>query len=223
MTWFNPVDTLIIIMRGLAIGVIASAPMGPVGLLCIQRTLNKGRAYGFVTGAGAALSDIIYALITGAGMSFVLDLITNERNMFFLQLAGSIMLLVFALYMFKSNPAKAFRAPSKKKGTLVHNFVTSFLVTFSNPLIIFLFIALFARFPFKIPGSDVSPAIGYVSIVVGAMLWWVGLTYVLSKLKSNFTVRSLRIFNRTVGSLVLLVAVAGLVGTLTGLYSPRLH
>ena len=64
------------------IGVIASAPMGPVGILCVQRTLNKGRWYGLATGVGAAASDIIYAGFAGFGMSFVMDFITNDQNRF---------------------------------------------------------------------------------------------------------------------------------------------
>ena len=59
--------------------------MGPVGVLCIQRTLNKGRWYGFVTGIGAAVSDLIYAMITGLGMTLIMDLVTNGQNRFFLQ------------------------------------------------------------------------------------------------------------------------------------------
>ena len=62
-----------ILVKGFIIGVVVSAPLGPVGVLCIQRTLNKGRWYGFVTGLGASLSDIAYALLTGYGMSFVSD------------------------------------------------------------------------------------------------------------------------------------------------------
>jgi arginine exporter protein ArgO len=77
------IDILDLVLKGLIIGIMASAPMGPVGVLCVQRTLNKGRWYGFVTGIGAAVSDLIYALITGLGMSFVMDLITNPRNKFF--------------------------------------------------------------------------------------------------------------------------------------------
>ena len=87
--WFEPVSTLDLIIKGLLIGVVASAPMGPVGVLCIQRTLNKGRWYGFRhRKSGAAFSDIIYALITGFGMSFVVDFIENKDNMFYLQMAG---------------------------------------------------------------------------------------------------------------------------------------
>ena len=81
------IDLLELILKGIIIGIIASAPMGPVGILCIQRTLKKGRWYGFVTGIGASLSDIIYALITGLGMSFVMDLITNPTNKFWLQIS----------------------------------------------------------------------------------------------------------------------------------------
>ena len=68
------IDVVDTIVKGLIIGVLVSAPMGPVGILCVQRTLNKGRWYGFVTGIGATASDLFYALITGVGMSFVMDI-----------------------------------------------------------------------------------------------------------------------------------------------------
>ena len=71
------IDILDFIFKGLLIGIISSAPMGPVGILCIQRTLNKGRWYGFVTGIGAAISDTIYALIVGLGMSFNYETVTE--------------------------------------------------------------------------------------------------------------------------------------------------
>ena len=85
------IDFVNLLFKGILIGIIASAPMGPVGILCIQRTLNKGRWYGFVTGIGAAISDIIYALITGFGMSFVMNMVNNSRYQFLLQILGSIM------------------------------------------------------------------------------------------------------------------------------------
>src|SRR5574344_2816228 len=98
--WFQSVTILDLVLKGMLIGVIASAPMGPVGILCIQRTLNKGRWYGFVTGIGAALSDIVYALFTGLGMSFVMDFVNNAQNKFYLQISGSLLLLVFGVYGF---------------------------------------------------------------------------------------------------------------------------
>ena len=144
------IDILDLMFKGVLIGILASAPMGPVGVLCIQRTLNKGRWYGFVTGIGAAVSDIFYALITGLGMSFVMEFIEQGSNLFYLQISGSIMLLFFGIYCFKSNPTKKIHVSGNKKGSLVHNGVTAFLVTFSNPLIIFLFMGCYAQLAFVV-------------------------------------------------------------------------
>ena len=111
----------------------------------------------------------------------------------------------------------------KKKGTLVHNFVTSFLLTLSNPLIIFLFIALFARFAFIIPNHPVEQGVGYASIVSGAIIWWVLLTYIIDKVRTRFEVKGVKILNHTIGIIVILASIAGFVFTLTGLHNPALH
>ena len=102
-------STIQLFLKGLLVGIIASAPMGPVGILCIQRTMQKGRIYGLATGAGATLSDIIYALMTGWGMAFVMDFIDNERNIFWMKLIGSVMLFIFGIYMFRTDPRKCIR------------------------------------------------------------------------------------------------------------------
>ena len=124
MNWIEQVTILDLLLKGLIIGIVVSAPLGPVGVLCIQRTLNKGRWFGFVTGVGAALSDICYALITGYGMSFMDELILKHH--IFLQVVGSIMLLAFGIYTFRSNPVKSLRPSSGTRGTYLHNFVTAF-------------------------------------------------------------------------------------------------
>lgn len=200
-------DPLLLIMKGLLIGIIASAPMGPVGILCIQRTMQKGRSFGIATGAGAALSDIFYAVMTGLGMSFMMDIIDKEQNVFWLKLLGSVMLFIFGIYMFRTDPKKCLHPSTGKKGTLVHNFTTAFFVTLSNPLIIFLFIALFNMLTFVIPGNIFGQCVGYMSIVAGAMLWWLGLTYVIDKMKSSFGLRGILRLNRTIGSIVLAASV----------------
>ena len=180
--------------------------MGPVGILCIQRTIQKGRTYGIVTGAGAALSDIIYALITGFGMSFVMEIIDNEQNIFWMKLIGSIMLFSFGIYMFRTDPRRCLRPSMKKRGTLLHNFTTALLVTLSNPLIIFLFIALFNMLTFVIPGNLFGQCVGYLSIVAGAMIWWLGLTYIINKMKSSFGLRGIMRLNRSIGVIVLIAS-----------------
>ena len=115
------IDIVNLVFKGIMIGIIASAPMGPVGVLCVQRTLNKGRWYGFVTGIGASVSDIIYAMITGLGMSFVMDFVNNAQTKFLLQLMGSVILLIFGIISYRANPTKNMHMSSKQKGTLWHN------------------------------------------------------------------------------------------------------
>jgi threonine/homoserine/homoserine lactone efflux protein len=209
-------DTILsILWKGIIIGVVVSAPLGPVGVLCIQRTLNKGRWYGFITGIGATISDIFYALLTGYGMSFVFDYV--NKNIFYLQLFGSIMLMIFGIYTFRSNPVQSIRPTSAKKGTYLHNLITAFFVTLSNPLIIFLFIGLFARFAFISEGILLFEAfIGYVAIAVGALAWWFGITYFVNKVRKRFDVRGIWILNRVIGSIVTIVSLVGLIFTLMG-------
>lgn len=212
------IDLLEMMLKGILIGIIASAPMGPVGILCVQRTLNKGRWYGFVTGIGASVSDIIYALITGYGMSFVMDIINNEQNKFFLQIAGSLMLLIFGIYTFTTNPTRRYHKSGNKKDSLLHNALTAFLVTFSNPLIIFLFMSTFALFAFVVPHHPVEMVLGYASIVFGALLWWYGLTWLVDKIRGKFDVEGIVIINRIIGSLVTIFSIVALIGTVFNLY-----
>ncbi len=208
------------IFKGLLIGIIASAPMGPVGVLCVQRTLNKGRWYGFVTGVGAAISDFIYALITGFGMSFAAHLlIENHQNRFLLQIIGSIMLLVFGLYCYCSDPTKNIRATSNNKGSLLHNGVTAFLVTFSNPLIIFLFMACFAQFALVPTDPPLQVGVSYICIICGAIMWWFGLTWLIDKIRNKFDATGIVIINKIIGSVVMTFSVIMLIGTLLNFYT----
>lgn len=199
------------------IGLIASAPMGPVGVLCVQRTLNKGRWYGFVTGCGAALSDIIYAGITGLGMSFVVDFVDDAQHRFYLQIIGSLMLLGFGWFTYRTDPTKNMHKSGQNKGTLMHNAVTAFFVTLSNPLIIFLFIALYAQFAFVLPDHPFEMIVGFLSIVGGALLWWWGLTWLVDKIRTKFDDNGIRIINQVIGVAVIIGSIIMLLGTTTNL------
>ena len=213
------IDILDIIFKGMLIGILVSAPMGPVGILCVQRTLNKGRWYGFVTGIGATASDLIYALITGLGMSFVMNLVYNSQNRFILQIAGSIMLLFFGIYSWRSNPVKNIHRSSKTKGTLFHNGLTAFFVTLSNPLIILLFMAVFAQLAFIMPGKPLEMCIGYLSIIAGALLLWFGLTWLIDKIRNKFEETGIIIINKVIGSVVILISLIILLGTVFNLFT----
>ena len=198
--------TLYTIIRGLAIGILVSAPMGPIGILCIQRTLNKGRWSGFVTGLGAALSDLIYALLTGLGMSIVIDFIEANQNI--LQILGSLVLVGFGLYLYRQNPAKNIRKANSSINTFTQDFITAFLLTFSNPL----YIGLFARFNFFLPESQLGHhVVGYLSILLGAVSWWFLITYVINKVRARFNVRSIWLINRGIGIIIIIMSIVGFV------------
>ena len=215
--WIEFSSTLQLVLKGLIVGIIISAPMGPVGILCIQRTMKKGRIFGIATGAGAALSDFLYALMTGMGMHFVIEFIERGQTLFWLKLMGSVMLLIFGIHTYLQDPRKGMRAKMKRKGTLFYNFISGFGLTISNPLIIFLFIALFNMFTFVIPANPLGQAIGYLSIIAGAMLWWLGLTYVITKMKDNFGLRGILYLNRSIGSIVVCSSIIYAIMTLWNL------
>ncbi len=212
-----PINILDFIFKGMLIGMIASAPMGPTGILCVQRTLKKGRWYGFITGVGAALSDIIYAAITGFGMAFVMDFVNDPQNRYYLQIAGSLMLLCFGWYTYRIDPTTKMHQSGNEKGTPTYNLVTAFLVTLSNPLIVFLFMALYAQFAFVLPDHPFEMVVGFLSIVGGALLWWWGLTWLVDKIRTKFDENGIKIINQIIGVAVIISSVIMLLGTTTNL------
>lgn len=203
-----------VLMRGFAIGVLISAPMGPIGMLVIQRTLDKGRWPAFFTGIGASISDLFYCVLTGAGIAFITDFIAEQQ--LWLQLLGSIAIAVFGVYLFRKNPTRQLRRPDvPEANSYWKDTVTGFLLTVSNPLILFFIIGLFARFNFLLPEFRYYHYVsGYLSIAVGALAWWFLITLLVSKMRAHFNVRSLYLVNRIIGSLLIAFA---LLGTVTAL------
>ena len=192
--------------------------MGPVGILCIQRTLNQGRNAGFFTGVGAAASDLFYCLLVGLGISLVTDFIADHVNV--LQIIGSVILIVYAVYMIFHNPVSQIKENIDQRDDHLRDMVTGFLFTLSNPLIMFLIIPLFARFGFPLPEYKFYHVIiGYAFIVVGALLWWGMITFFVDKVRTHFNIRSMWLINRIIGSIILVLSLYGLVtGTIAYLY-----
>lgn len=204
--------------RGAAIGIFISAPMGPVGILCVQRTLNRGRRVGFFTGVGAAVSDLFYCLLTGFCLSFIEEFL--ERNQNVIQLAGSLALVAFGIYLFRKNPAKTLRAPdAPERGSMAKEILRGFLFTVSNPLILFLIIGLFARFNFLGGETQFYHYIGgYVAIFAGALAWWWIVTFFVNKVRSHFNVRSMWLINKIIAIIIFGFAAVGLYSSLNALF-----
>ncbi len=183
--------------------------MGPIGILCIQRTLNNGRQSGFFTGIGAAISDLFYCLIAGLGLSIVTDFIDDNENI--LQVAGSIFLIIYSVYMIIHKPVKEVK-DTEVSVNRTRDMITGFFFTLSNPLILFLILTLFARFSF--PMADYKfyhIVIGYIFIVLGALLWWTVITYAVDKVRGRFNINSMIVINRIMGSILLIMSLYGLI------------
>lgn len=201
-------EWLYILPRGLAIGALISAPMGPIGMLVIQRTLSKGRWPGFFTGIGASLSDLVYCLLTGFCLSFITGFLDTHQMA--IQLIGGVVLALFGLLLFRKNPTRQLKTVKTVATNYWSDFITGFLLTFSNPLILFFIIGLFARFNFFLPEFGVHHYIwAYITILSGALVWWYLVTFLVNKLRRRFNVRSLWLVNRIVGSILIVMAIVG--------------
>lgn len=199
-----------IIIKGILIGLCISVPLGPIGMLTIQRTLNRGQKYGIATGLGATFSDLIYTIVTLFFLSFVLDFI--EENRFVIQLIGSLVVAVFGYYIFNSNPITQPKPDEPLKHSLLGDFATSFGLTLSNPLVLFVLIALFARFHFIGNQTTLFVSVcGILSILGGALIWWNLLTFLVSRFKNRLNIRELKIINQVTGMVILLIGSVGLI------------
>lgn len=199
-----------IIIKGILIGLCISVPLGPIGMLCIQRTLNKGQKYGIATGLGATASDLIYTIITLFFLSFVIDII--EANRFVIQVIGSLLVVGFGVFIYRTNPVTQPKPNETRKHSLLSDFMTSFGLTFSNPLVLFILIALFARFEFISTETTLFVSvIGISSILAGALLWWSLLTFLVSRFRNKLNIRELKLLNQITGFIIIVIGCVGLI------------
>ncbi|MCQ2217274.1 MAG: LysE family transporter [Paludibacteraceae bacterium] len=207
---------LSIFLKGLLIGLIASAPVGPIAVLCLQRTLNKGRASGIATAMGASLSDLVYAIVAIFSMSIIIDFI--EKNEFTLSIIGSIIVIIFGIHTFRDNPTRNLEKQAQKdkaNKNYIQDFITSFCLTITNPLVIFLFIALFAKFSFVTEETTFFENIcGIVFIMTGAFIWWTIVVNVVNMFRERINLRRLNRINQITGLILVLLAVISLIASL---------
>jgi threonine/homoserine/homoserine lactone efflux protein len=207
----NELSHIFLIGPGIVIGLIAAAPIGPVNLICIRRTLQYGTLNGFVSGLGAALGDGVFAIVTGFGLTAIAQLI--EGLSMALQLAGGTLLLCFGLYTYFSKPPSRLeaRAEAKEQGpsTLARAMLSTFALTMTNPATLLGFTAMFTGLG-GLVGDDASffgAAFVVGGVILGSALWWLILTTFVGLLHARIDDKVMRIINHGSG---LLVAAFGL-------------
>jgi threonine/homoserine/homoserine lactone efflux protein len=197
---------VVLIGPGILFGLIAAAPIGPVNLICIRRTLQYGSLNGFVSGMGAALGDGVFACITGFGLTAIAQLISGLSTA--LQLAGGILLVCFGLYTYIAKPPKAEKDVPREQGasSLVRAIVSTFALTMTNPATLLGFTAMFTGLG-GIDPSFFSAAFMVGGVILGSTLWWLTLTMVVGLLHARIDDRVMRIINHGTGLLVVLFGV----------------
>lgn len=196
--------------EGISVGFIASIPLGPIGVLCIQRTLNNGRRSGFASGAGAASSDFVYAVVAGFSISMITDFIDEHRNI--LLGIGAMVLILLGLKMMLTKPEneekQMNKAPRGKSG-LWQDYVSTFFLTITNPLALFVFIGAFSLM--GIHGTPMERYAVVGGVLIGALLWWLSLTMLVGYFRKKLTVRRLLYINRIAGAAIVALVIISLI------------
>ena len=177
--------------QSLLIGLSIAAPVGPIGLLVIQRTLQRGALVGLATGLGAAVADALYGAVGAFGVASVIEVLVGARLP--LALGGGAFLLWLAWRIWRTPPADQVAHAGSGAG-LLQCFAGTFVLTLSNPATIFSFIAVFGTLGARIAVS--SPWTMIAGVLVGSALWWLLLTALVGRLRSRFDVRAQAWVNR---------------------------
>jgi threonine/homoserine/homoserine lactone efflux protein len=190
-------------VRALGLGVIVAAPVGAIAMLCMQRTLARGRMAGYATGLGIATADGLYAAVAAYGLTAVSDLLVGAQT--WVRLLGGLALLVVGIgTILRSGPARAARA---EEGTLAAEYSSAVVLTLANPQTILTFAALFAGAGLAAGGSWPTAAATTAGVFAGSTLWWVGLVTLVALGRHMLTPKAVTWVSRVAGAAVVVLAV----------------
>jgi threonine/homoserine/homoserine lactone efflux protein len=195
-----------IFARGLLLGLSIAAPVGPIGVLCIRRTLTQGWRVGFLTGLGAATADATYGAIAAFGLTALSNLLIAEQ--FWLRLIGGLFLLYLGARTFFAKPAQV--AANVTANGLASAYSSTLALTLTNPMTILSFAAIFAGFGVAGGGSTVAAAVLVVGVFCGSALWWLLLSGGVTLARSRFRPEALVWVNRVSGAVIFLFGLLAL-------------
>lgn len=194
---------MLFILKGVILGISIAAPVGPIGILCIRRTLARGMCIGFISGAGAATADAIYGSIAAFGFSVVATFLFEHRV--FLQIVGGSFLIYLGYKIFRAKPI-LMEVKEVGEGR-IGAYTSTLLLTLTNPLTIMSFMAVFAGL-----GGNGFEKSFYIVIGVffGSLLWWFILSGIVSLVRRNLTTRHIKVVNRVSGTTITVFGVYSL-------------
>jgi threonine/homoserine/homoserine lactone efflux protein len=181
------------------IGFSIAAPVGPIGILCIRRTLAEGPTSGLISGLGAATADAIYGFIAGFGLTFISNLLISQQIWF--RLLGGGFLCYLGIKTFFTSPLK--QSSSLKGRGLISAYISTFFLTLTNPITILSFMAIFAGLGVGSMSKGYIPAgLLVAGVFIGSALWWLFLSKGVGLLGKKFNLAGLRWTNRISGIII---------------------
>lgn len=193
-----------IFLQGLLLGFSIAAPVGPIGVLCIRRTLVDGRLAGFLSGLGAATADMLYGAVAAFGLTAVMNLLVNAQP--WLRAVGGLFLLYLGIRTFFAKPAPE-SAPARSTG-LFSAYASTFLLTVTNPMTILAFLGIFSAI---LPSNGTTDAASSASLVLGVFLgsafWWLALNGLVGLFRERFTPVWMQWVNRVSGVVITVFAI----------------
>jgi threonine/homoserine/homoserine lactone efflux protein len=206
-------------LRGCLIGFSIAAPAGPIGVLCIRRTLAEGWVFGLVSGLGAATADALYGCIAGFGLTFISFALVSHQA--WLRLVGGVFMCYLGIRTLLARPAE--QAATVRGGGLFRAYASTFFLTLTNPMTILAFAAIFAGLGLAETGDGYASAgLLVLGVFLGSACWWVLLSSVVGVFRTRFTPSGLRWVNRISGLIILGFGVYALVGWFLGMGATRM-
>ena len=205
-----------IILQGILIGVTIAAPVGPIGILCIRRTLAEGRLAGFISGLGAATADAMYGGIAAFGLTFISIFLINQS--FWLRLGGGSFLIYLGIKTFLSVPSKETGPYPKSSNddNLLRNYGSTLFLTLTNPITIISFAAIFAGFGIVTNQSNDNLAASsmVLGIFLGSSIWWISLSVITGFFRRMVNHKTMIWINRISGTIIVSFGLLALISIL---------
>ena len=194
------------LVKGFLVGVCASAPIGPIAILVVQKSLSKGHKAGFVSGLGASVVDTFYASIAIFALAFAQKFIEDHQNL--ILLVGGAVLMAVGISMAVSDPFRKMKADGESSVS-PKDFGQAVAMGLSNPMAVFVMFTLFAFFGLADDSPhnwSVAPIILAVSL--GSVTYWFSMSWLLSRFRSNFRMRTIVWISRITGALIVIIGIA---------------
>jgi threonine/homoserine/homoserine lactone efflux protein len=193
-------------LKGILVGLVIAVPVGPVGIMCVRRTIFEGKLTGFVSGLGAATADAVFGVIAGFGITTVSELLLGYQG--WLRLVGGCILLLVGGHSLRAKPQAQLDSPPDPE-SLSWDFVSTFVLTLANPITILAFVGIFAAIGLSGAAATIEhAAILVLGVWVGSLTWWLLLSFGLGGFARSLEPRHLAWVNRGSGGILLLSGAA---------------